>query len=370
MEQSVTVSRKLSEWSGYKRQPKRTCFYVGFTIYIPKVERRDLSIYNGKNIELSDKRPISENIRSQVSKILASKYDDIGFQKVSHNNRETELGIVTKNGYSYSENNMGFGEGRLLYMIDLLECSPEQSLFVLEEPETSLHESAQYHFAKYLLDVCARRNHQIILTTHSGIILEALPAESRKYILRDKNQTNVIDRVSAYRAKSLLSDGFEKSLIICVEDDFASMLLTEVIRSSNPKLLKNVKIQPIGDTKAVLNTVKLLRNMKIRAIGVRDADKGPSDIDKVFSLPGSNPPEKEVYLDRGVQGEISNKYGIDIPQILSANINLDHHSFGEVFSEHACETKEVLNNYAIQIYIKQKGLRYFEKIINEINENV
>ena len=46
---------------------------------------------------------------------------------------------------------MGFGEGRVLYIVDKLESAPQQSLFVLEEPETSLHENAQYELAKYLL---------------------------------------------------------------------------------------------------------------------------------------------------------------------------------------------------------------------------
>lgn len=35
--QEVTVSRANSAWSGYKRQPERHCYYVGFTVYIPKV---------------------------------------------------------------------------------------------------------------------------------------------------------------------------------------------------------------------------------------------------------------------------------------------------------------------------------------------
>ncbi len=43
--QEVTLSRKQSAWSDYKRQPERHCYYVGFTVYIPKVERRDLRAY-------------------------------------------------------------------------------------------------------------------------------------------------------------------------------------------------------------------------------------------------------------------------------------------------------------------------------------
>ena len=50
--QELTITRAATEWSGYKRQPERNTEYVGFTVYITKVERRDLSMYNAKSIQL------------------------------------------------------------------------------------------------------------------------------------------------------------------------------------------------------------------------------------------------------------------------------------------------------------------------------
>lgn len=126
-----------------------------------------------------------------MAKIIGHPYDDVAFQGISHRKRETEIGMVERLGYSYSENNMGFGEGRVLYTVDMLETSPEQSLFVLEEPETSLHESAQYEFTKYLMEVCERRKHQIILSTHSSVILNALPPEARKLLIRDETGVDI-----------------------------------------------------------------------------------------------------------------------------------------------------------------------------------
>ena len=152
--QEVTVSRVQSEWSGYKRQPERYCYYLGFTVYIPKVERRDLSIYKSKGLELRAIRSISEEVRTKVSRILGQPYDDIHFQGICHGKRVSELGVAKKYNNTYSENHMGFGEGRILYIITQIEtAAPVQSLFVLEEPETSLHEEAQHRFARYLLDV-------------------------------------------------------------------------------------------------------------------------------------------------------------------------------------------------------------------------
>src|SRR5690606_16730878 len=264
--QEVTTSRAKSAWSGYKRQPERHCYYVGFTVYIPKVERRDLSVYGGANLQFTEKRTIDPDVIAKMARIIGHKYDDVTFQGVSRKGKESEVGIASRLGYSYSENNMGFGEGRVLYTVDKLESSPAQSLFVLEEPETSLHESAQYEFAKYLLDVCNRRHHQIILSTHSSVIINALPAEARKLIIRDENGVEIRNKISSNQMRSILSSGHVRQLDICVEDVFAKVLLTEVIRVKKKELLKAVAIHDVGDKDAVREAVRVLNKTGKKAI--------------------------------------------------------------------------------------------------------
>ncbi|OOQ62184.1 ATP-dependent nuclease [Mucilaginibacter pedocola] len=172
--QNLTVSRQRVEWSGYKRQPERHCFYVGFAAYIPKIESRGNKIYKNERMVLTAKRVITPEIHLHVKQILNSDYDEVWFQGMQADGKTNEIGMLSRYGYTYSENNMGFGEGRLLYMIDLLENEPNNSLFVFEEPETSLHGDAQYKFIKYLMDICIRKGHQVILSTHSSTMLEAL----------------------------------------------------------------------------------------------------------------------------------------------------------------------------------------------------
>lgn len=281
--QEVTVSRASSAWSGYKRQPERHCYYVGFTVYIPKVERRDLSVYGGATLQFTEKREIDIEVIRKMARIIGHKYDDVNFQGVSHKGKESEVGIASRLGYSYSENNMGFGEGRVLYTVDKLENSPEQSLFILEEPETSLHESAQYEFAKYLMDVCNRRHHQIILSTHSSVIINALPPEARKLILRDQTGVEIRNKISSNQIRSILSSGHVRQLDICVEDIFAKILLTEVIRIKKNELLKAISIHDIGDKDSVREAVRVLNKTGKKSIAVRDADVGGRH--KIYYIP-------------------------------------------------------------------------------------
>jgi predicted ATPase len=368
--QDLTVSRKASEWSGYKRQPERHSFYVGFALYIPKVERKDLSIHKPGSFSLGTKRMISNEIRAQVSSILNNNYDEVAFQEITHKSRSIELGLVTKYGYSYSENNMGFGEGRLMYMIDLFENAPDNSLFVLEEPETSLHEDAQFKFIKYLMDVCSRKKHQIILSTHSSIILDALPPQGRKFIVRDTTGVRVLDRVSAARAKSILTDGHTKALTICVEDTFAELKLREAIRKLKPTILQSIKITPMGDTVAVANTVNLIRTMNVNAIGVRDADKGENITQKLFSLPGSLPPEKEVYDNLQVRIRLNSKYSFDVGTILAGFADIDHHDYGKILAGRAYCSVEEMNLSAINEYFNAVGINTFDTLIRTIENEM
>ncbi len=350
--QEVTVSRVQSEWSGYKRQPERYCYYVGFTVYIPKVERRDLSIYKSKGLELRQVRSITNEVRDKVSTILGQQYDDIHFQSVGHGKRESELGIATKYNTQYSENHMGFGEGRILYIITLMEEAPEQSLFVLEEPETSLHEEAQHRFARYLVDVCVRRHHQIILSTHSSVILEALPPQSRKLLVRDSDGVDVYDGISATRARAILSGGAERGLSVCVEDDFGKLLLSEILRVQDPMLLKAVNIVPIGSKEAVLNGVRLLRRMNHKAIGVRDGDSSENIAEKVFKLPGSSAPEREVFLNSAAQSSLFNRYGLNVGELLQVNGTDEHHNWPELIADAVEENVAVTNKFAVEGYVK------------------
>ncbi|WP_375584259.1 ATP-dependent endonuclease [Cyclobacterium xiamenense] len=368
--QTLTIARKNVEWSGYKRQPERHSFYVGFAAYIPKIERRGISIYNSKHLVLTKIREVDDSIKQKVARILNSYYDKIYFQGISAKEKSNEIGVVSRYGYSYSENNMGFGEGRLLYVVDLLENEPDNSLFILEEPETSLHGDAQYQFVKYLMDVVSRKGHQIIFSTHSSTMLEALPPEGRKFLIRDKNGVKILNRISAYRARSILANGFEKAISICVEDVFAKSLLSEIIRTNSDLELKSIQIAPIGDKLAVATMVKQMNAMGIRTIGIRDADVGKDDSKMLYSFPGSLPPEKEVFLDKQVIVDLNNKYSFDVEEIFKLTPDLNHHDYSKELAKEASTTKEIIEIDGIRSYLESRSNGYFDDLIKSIKDNL
>ena len=246
--QFVTVSRKASKWTSYKRQPVRHVFFAGMGLYLPKVEQRDFVVRNAEKITIDDTTPVTAGSKNAICKILGCSYDQIDTNSVSYDNHTSKVVTVRRSGNNYSEANMGCGEGRVQHIVRFMETLPEQSLILLEEPETSLHPTAQYEFAKFLLEICIEKKHQIILTTHSEFILQVLPPESRLYLHRTSTGIDLIPRLTASQAKSLMSGGMVKALYVLVEDDCAKSILTEIIRliDFNWFFRKKVEYRPVN----------------------------------------------------------------------------------------------------------------------------
>jgi hypothetical protein len=328
-----------------------------------------MSIYSAKSIQLSSKTDI-ENASTYVSRILGSAYQEVYFQGVTAKHREGELGMAKRFDSVYSENNMGFGEGRVVYTVRLLETCPSQSFIVLEEPETSLHENAQYEFAKYLIDVANRRGHQIVFSTHSSNMMNALPPAGRKLLVRTADGVNVYDRVSSSRIKTALSAGESGHAIVCVEDDFAQSMLREILRRYDKLLLSCVSVVPFGDAKAVVSAKTALTKAGFKAVVVRDADTTEDKANCIFKLPGMLPPEKEVFQNVRVIADLLAKYQVDFPAIIAGNPDVDHHKYAELCCAKAQTSREVLETDCIRTFLDDKGSEWFTELCSDLQSAI
>ncbi len=318
---------------------------------------------------LTDRREIAR-AAEYVSRILGSSYEDVYFQGVAVQKRSSELGVAKRFGAQYSENNMGFGEGRLVHTVRLLENCPEQSLIVLEEPETSLHEYAQYEFVKYLIDVVARRHHQIIMSSHSGIMMDALPPEARKLLARNEDGVKVFDNVSSTRIKTALSAGESGHFIICVEDVFARSLLREILRRYDLNVLSCIKIIPFGDVRAVKSAKAVIENAGKNVIAVLDADQNPDLSKGILTLPGSKPPEREVFDSRAAREKLKSDYDFDFTAFEAAEPNFDHHNFSKYIADKKSCSQEVLEADCIRSFLDEKGRDWFLPLCEQLKKAV
>ena len=221
---------------------------------------------------------------------------EVEVAKIINQTKEAEMGFASRFGARYSENHMGCGEGRLIRMIDAIENAPGQSLIVIEEPETALHQDAQYNLAVYFLEVCKRKRHQIIVTTHSPTIISVMPMEARKKTDRTVSGTIVENNPTIAEIISDLSNGNQKSLLIYVEDEFSKKLLIEIVRKFASTLLKALSIATVGDKGDVLQAVRYTRRHKgIKCIGIRDEESSASVAESIFACPSNEARKKKSF---------------------------------------------------------------------------
>jgi predicted ATPase len=366
----VTRSAPEKRWRGYKGQPRRSVYFAGMGLYLPKVEIRDFIVRNATKLKINTSAPVPEKSKEWICKILDWNYDSVVANSVTHAHKRSDVVTVSRMGNSYSEANMGCGEGRVQHTIRVLETLPEKSLICLEEPETSLHPSAQHEFGKYLIDVCIRKRHQLILTTHSEYLLSSLPSASRIYLDRSTGQLLPIKGITTAQAKSLMAGGHDTALHILVEDDVAQAVLTEILRKTKPLLLKTVKIHSIGSAETISSVIRALKSANLPIAAVRDGDQGVNARENLFKLPGSEPPEKELLKSESVKQLLKNDYGVDLEDFRASVIGINHHEWFSKLAERTLLPKAALIQIVAREYVKGLSEGEMDAIANPLQESI
>lgn len=300
----IPYRKDRTRWSYPRRNnPARLVHFFGISTFAPRIERKDRLHVFRSQIEVKASAPFDKNLLGSMSKVLGIMYDagtmhTVGLEKGAWSD---DLPLVQKGAYRYAEPHMGAGEQKVIRLMRALEALPKGSMVLLEEPEITLHTDAQRGLAWYLMNLAKRKGHQIILTTHSAELFEALPQQARVLIVRRKTGVDVIQRAPAISAARELS-GVAKTNkdLILVEDVVAKRFLTDILKRFDRPLLQNACIVPVGNTHDVYRLVQTFRGEGIRAVGVRDPDIGHDPQHHVFSLPGDLAPEELLLSDANI----------------------------------------------------------------------
>lgn len=367
----VTVSRGNSKWTGYKRQPMRRSYFAGVGMYLPRIEEWDSATRHASTLSIQNTVALAATVKDKISQVLGAAYDTADENHCKIKAKSQKVVTVGRNAVAYSEINMGCGEGRIYHIVRVLEDLPDRSVVLLEEPETSLHPSAQHNFGSYLVDVSIRKRHQVFLTTHSEYLLKALPSTSRIYIDRlPSGQIRQIAGITTAQAVSLMTEGHAKALHILVEDGVAEMVLSEIIRRVNPTFLRTIAIHPSGDTKTIHSVMTALQESGLPVAAVRDADKQGESKKNIFKLPGTLPPEKEVLANSKVQTYVLENYGTDVAQFLAISPDLDHHEWFEKLAEIAAVDRNALVHETAKVYARSISEAEAGSIVKQLEEAI
>jgi predicted ATPase len=319
-------------WNGYNRRTIRSVLFAGIGSYLPRSESPSF-MYRARTLKAHNSAAVAARIRDWTCRVLAQGYDEVTAHQTNITTRfGNRVSSVKRSGIGYSESNMGFGEARALHLIQILETIPECSLVLIEEPETSLHLSAQQEFGHYLVDVCLNRRHQILLTSHSEFILQALPTASRIYLDRQGASIHPIPGLTPTQARSLMADGKVKALNILVEDETAKAILSAIVRRHAPRLLPTWGIHIGGDKDRIGTTVRCVQDTGIALAAVRDGDVGDAPKQNIFKLPGTMPPEKEIFQSPVFEKYVNETYGMVLADFRTGLIGKDHHQWFDMLA--------------------------------------
>ncbi len=133
---------------------------------------------------------------------LAEMNPDLATSLTPHLTTEPKweaFGLTLKGDDDIPINKRGSGIRRLI-MLNFFRAEVERKaqanskqsvIYAIEEPETSQHPNNQQMLIKALLDLSAKPNYQIIITTHVPALAGMIPIESLRYIERVDNQLKI-----------------------------------------------------------------------------------------------------------------------------------------------------------------------------------
>lgn len=175
---------------------------------------------------------ITSDLIAFAQRIMPNRYKQIHI--ISKGGKDLLFAEREEDGTKYSEFHMSAGE-RAILRISKDISHLKNALILIDEIEAGLHPYTQQQLMLELQRQALRNNLQIIVTTHSPVILDCVPIEGR--IFFERTEENVIIK-PAYRdiiQKAFYGQSLEKLSILC-EDNMAEAFLGGVMDVLNLKL--------------------------------------------------------------------------------------------------------------------------------------
>lgn len=185
-----------------------------------------------------------------ISSILDKKYSEItimlhSFYKQLGDSVYFKLDRVKTETFdgNYTEAFAGSGESAIVKLVHQLNQADYGTLVLLDEPEVSLHPSAQKQLLLYLLKQSYEKGLQIVLTTHSPSIVEELPKEAVVLLRKDAEGTFTPKcAVEPELAFQYIGHTHIHKKRILVEDESARELLSACLELYDEKAIDSIDI--------------------------------------------------------------------------------------------------------------------------------
>ncbi|WP_080414187.1 ATP-dependent nuclease [Burkholderia ubonensis] len=252
---------------------------------------------------------------------------------------------VTTKGAEYRSEAMGQGELALLSVVWAISRCANNSVMILEEPETHVSSRSQMAFMDFLAKESATRGISFLLTTHSPVILQRIPLQNTFLLLNDGARSEIVSSPQFHHLSSLLGGGTSYKSLLVVEDETAKIFCDAILNVADSDISRQVAYAVSKDGESeivrVLKTMPYVKDW-VKLVGCFDGDqravhqKLDTPWPHIF-LPGDHAPDGMLLawikeLDATTLAIELNVSKADLLVALAAAEGVDHHDWMRHFA--------------------------------------
>lgn len=220
----------------------------------------------------------AEEIRFLRSEITGREYSRVSTFEIED---YADLSVfpyfkVTVGGTTYCSEEMGLGELCANYLVWALGRMRNDSLLLLEEPESHLPPRAQDRLMGHVAYLASERNISVVVSTHSQHTLENLPSSHLVFLGRLKDQCIIQNNPRMSTLYDSLRIAKPHICIVVLEDHSAFAFLHTIVSEVDQALLSRIDfVWKAGwtDIDDVLTKFPLRRPGRVGLLGMYDGDQ-------------------------------------------------------------------------------------------------
>lgn len=281
-------------------------------------------------IEQSESTELETEIVKNINYLVGRDYEKIQMYELDEiSNFDTiPYFIVSEGDMEYDTRKMGMGEHFLFYTYWMFLKTPENSLVIIEEPETFVGVNSQLGIMNIIAMLADEKGCSFLITTHSPYILQNISDDNIRIIARASDMVSVRTVKNENDIDTLLGIKQRISGTFFVEDDMAKIFLTQLLEHEAPDLSKKYLIEIAQSASQISQCLQFIKTENIRYsfIGVYDADQRETiNIKKLkwpfVFLPVEKDVEREIIKYLSEKKNVINlaeKLGKDIDDLLIA----------------------------------------------------
>jgi predicted ATPase len=356
-ERDYRIFKRTRRWRFQEGRPRRNVLLLDVSRTLPLDATAGYARIAKRNATESGAQLLAPEITTYYSSILGRRYDEA---RIAHSNLDSRrpVGVVRTGGLQYSQFHQGAGEDATLDLLSTIQSMPDTSLIIIDEVEASLHPRAQRRLVHFLLWLARTKSIQVIVSTHSGYVLDELPPEARIFLARGTGGIDVLYGSSANYALNRMDDIDHPDLYLFTEDTAASEALRALLRLRDVDLSR-VRCMEVGPYSMVeaLGELAAGGRLPVPALGILDPDR--TEVRRgCLRLPGTMATERQVFEDIQQRGVAQLAVRLELSQdsvntaLSSASTLPDHHGWVEAVARATGQTEEYLWATMCQVWAR------------------